>query len=157
MKRIVITLLLITAAFSVAACKTNPSAGTSSEAKTESEISSIVLSEGDFFTQNGTESEAELTESEVEELFKNQESRDQMDSSSKTESKDDTESTDTKSTASKETQSTASKETQSTASKETHSSSLTSDVTESKEETSKPTESSSEYDKDGDGWTDGWK
>lgn len=141
MKKIAITLLLITVMLSIAACKATPKAGTSSEVQTKSEISSIVLSEGDFFNHNGTESEAELTDSEVEELFKNQESRDQEDSSSKTESQENTESDDTQSTDSKETQSDNS----------------TSNGTESKEESSKTAESASKYDKDGDGWTDDWK
>ncbi len=160
MKRIAIALLLITAVLSVAACKAKPEAGTSSTVDTVSEAGSVVLNEGDFFTQNGTESEFKITESEIEELFEKQESIDQENgedkASSEADSSDNVSSKDSESVTSADNEASASSDKDGTVSGEESQPAGTDKDTDSKTQESKPTASASKYDKDGDGWTDGW-
>lgn len=146
MKKLAIGLLLITAVLTVAACKTKPqdtNGGTSSVPAVKSEIESTVISEGDFFTQNGTESEFRITESQALELFETQASLDKESAESTASDKEDSSSEADSGTAE--------------SSQDSNSSGAASDQTESKTDSSKPTASTSKYDKDGDGWTDGWK
>lgn len=132
MKRIAIILLSAVVLFTLTACrdKSNTSSGSTN--------TTSKLTEKDIFEYNGTESEYSITESEVKELFDNQPSTSSdnsvsLEQSSKPES--NTESEDD-------------------ASSESESSSAQSDTTDS---SSNATSSTNKFDKDGDGWTDGWQ
>lgn len=132
MKRIAIILLSAVVLFTLTACS-----GKSNTSSVSTNTTSK-LTEKDIFEYNGTESEYSITESEVKELFDNQPSTSSdnsvsLEQSSKPES--NTESEDD-------------------ASSESESSSAQSDTTDS---SSNATSSTNKFDKDGDGWTDGWQ
>ena len=129
MKRLTIILLSAVFLFTLTAC--NGKGVTSGSSDTTSK-----LTEKDIFEQNGTESEYKITESEAKELFENQSTISSNDSSSQVgSSKVDTES-------------------QNNTSSKSEASSTQSDTTDSSSST---TTSTNKFDKDGDGWTDGWQ
>ena len=132
MKRIAIILLSAVVLFTLTACNGKSSTSSGSKDTTSK------LTEKDIFEYNGTESEYNITESEVKELFDNQPSTSSDNSVSQDQSSKPQSNT----------------ESQDNASNESKASSTQSDITDSSSST---TTSTNKFDKDGDGWTDGWK
>ena len=131
MKRLSLILLSAVLLLSLSACNGKEAQDTSSK-----------ISEKDIFEYIGTESEYDITKSEVKELFENQSTVSSSDESSK----DDT--------SSKEDSSNESDVSSSGTSSENDTSSQ---ANESNDESSSDTTSTNDFDKDGDGWTDVWQ
>ena len=129
MKKLLILALVVLALIPFSACKKTPDSENTSTTKPST---SSELTAADLFGNNGTESEYNITSSEVKELFQNQEDKEKDETSSKT-------------TSSKN---------------ESKVNSLKQETTSSKVDSSKistTSEQNNKFDLDSDGWTDGWK
>ena len=141
MKRLTIILLAAVVLFTLTACNGNGASSGNSDTTSK-------LTEKDIFEYNGTESEYNITESEAKELFEKQPTVSSEDESSQKESSE----SDTESQSDTSSQNGTSSQSDTPSQNDASS---TEDVTT--DNSSSTTTSTNEFDKDGDGWTDGWQ